>query len=144
LGAIHLIKPHKVDSAHLSAEHLKHSALSIAGPLSGLFTAVLRHGYMPKCIRDCTLVPIPKNNKDPSSSKNYRAIAIASLFSATACSDGVCPCGVLLAGGSLACHQYKQAHVQDRGHSYFIGTLIASTGENSNKPALKVLLRHQR
>jgi len=26
LGAIHLIKPHKVDSALLSAEHLKHSA----------------------------------------------------------------------------------------------------------------------
>ena len=50
LGAIHLIKPHKVDSAHLSAEHLKHSALSIGGPLSGFFTAVLRHGYMPKCI----------------------------------------------------------------------------------------------
>ena len=69
VGAINLIKPHKVDSAHLSTEHLKHSALTIAGPLSAFFTAVLCHGYMPKCIRDCTLVPIPKNNKDPSSSK---------------------------------------------------------------------------
>ena len=81
LNAIHLIKPNKVDSAQLSAEHLRYSALSIAGPLSAFFTAVLSHGYIPKCIRDCTLVPIPKNNKDPSSSKNYRAIAIASLLS---------------------------------------------------------------
>ena len=52
--------------------------LSIAGPL---FTAVLCHGYMPKCIRVGMLVPTPKNNKDPSSSKNYREIAIAPLLS---------------------------------------------------------------
>ena len=52
---------------------LRYSALSIAGPLSAFFTAVLRHGYMPKCIRDCMSVPIPKNNKDPSSSKKLQS-----------------------------------------------------------------------
>ena len=82
LNAIHPIKPNKVDSARLSAEHLRYSALFIAGPLSAFFTVVLHHGYMPKCMPKCIRnCPIPKNNKDPSSSKNYRTIAIVSLLS---------------------------------------------------------------
>ena len=36
---------------------------------------------MPIAIRDCTLVPIPKGNKDPSISDNYRSIALASSLS---------------------------------------------------------------
>ena len=36
----------------------------IADSLSSLFTACLRHGYMPKGIRDCIRIPVPKNNKD--------------------------------------------------------------------------------
>jgi len=47
LHAIRLIKPHKVDSVWLSAKHLRYSALSIAGLLSTLFTAVLHHGCVP-------------------------------------------------------------------------------------------------
>ena len=60
----------------LSSEHLKSSASAISDSF-----AVLRRGYMPKAFRDCVLVPIPKGNKDASSSKNYRAIALASSLS---------------------------------------------------------------
>ena len=42
----------------------------IASFLSHLFTLILRHGYMPKALRDCLLIPIPKPNKDPSLSDN--------------------------------------------------------------------------
>ena len=40
--------------------------------------AILRHGYMPLAICDCTLVPVPK---DPTNSDNYRYIALASSLS---------------------------------------------------------------
>ena len=36
---------------------------------------------MPPLIRDCILVPIPKGNKDPTVSDNYRSIALASSLS---------------------------------------------------------------
>lgn len=49
--------------------------------LASLFTAILRHGYMPKLLRDCILVPIPKGSKDPTLSENYRAIALAHTLS---------------------------------------------------------------
>ena len=49
--------------------------------LSQLFTIILRHGYMPAYIRDCTIVPIPKSYLDPTSSSNYRPIALASNLS---------------------------------------------------------------
>ena len=52
------------------------SSLSYS-PLSSL----LRHGFMPACIRDCVLVPIPKGNRDTSPSHNYRPIALCSSLS---------------------------------------------------------------
>ena len=45
------------------------------------FTAILRHGYTPKPITDCTIVPISKGNKDLSSSDNYCPIALAPTLS---------------------------------------------------------------
>ena len=53
----------------------------IAEPLSVLFTAMIRHSFMPKLFRDCTLVPIPKSGKDPNFSDSYRAIALAPTLS---------------------------------------------------------------
>ena len=35
-----------------------------ANPLAYLFTAILRHGYVRKSLRNCILAPIPKTNKD--------------------------------------------------------------------------------
>ncbi len=45
--------------------------------VASLFTGTLRHGYMPEAIRNCILVPIPKGDKDPANSDNYRPIALA-------------------------------------------------------------------
>ena len=55
----------------------------IADSLASLFTAILRHGYMPKCLRDCqcVIIPIPKGQKDASLADNYRPIALASSLS---------------------------------------------------------------
>ena len=37
-----------------------HSAPIVADSLASFLSSVLRRGYMPTCIRDCILVPIPK------------------------------------------------------------------------------------
>ena len=81
LDAISQIKMHKSDSCGLSSEHLKSSASAISDSLAVFFTTILRHGYMPKAFHDSVLVHKPKGNKDASSSKNYRAIVLASSLS---------------------------------------------------------------
>ena len=78
---VHSFKTGKVDSDGVSSQHLKLAAPVIASTFVSLVTACLRHGYMPKLFRDCTLIPIPKNNTDSSCSQNYRPIALASTFS---------------------------------------------------------------
>ena len=45
--------------------------------LSIFFTVIIRYGYMPKLLRNCTLIPVPKPGNDPSRSDNYRPIALA-------------------------------------------------------------------
>ena len=75
------MKSGKLDSDGLSSEHLRFACPVIADSLASLFTACLRHGYMPKGIRDCILIPVPKNHKDNSCSENYRHIALASTLS---------------------------------------------------------------
>ena len=62
--AIFQLKPHKSDGYNVTSEHLKYASTLIAKPLSSLFTAILRHGYMPECFRDSIIVPIPKGSKD--------------------------------------------------------------------------------
>ena len=81
VDAIGCIAAHKSDASGLSSEHLKLAAPVISDFVSALFTAILRHGYMSKCFRDCILVPIPKSGKDASCSDNYRPIALASTLS---------------------------------------------------------------
>ncbi len=42
---------------------------------------MLRHGYAAEVLRDAIILPIRKGNKDPTSSSNYRGIALASSLS---------------------------------------------------------------
>jgi hypothetical protein len=81
LSAIHSLQSGKTDFDHVSSNHLKFAAPSIADSLASLFSAFLRHGYMPKCFCDCVLISIPKSCKDPSSSDSYRPISLASCLS---------------------------------------------------------------
>jgi hypothetical protein len=59
--AISQLKSHKSDA---TSEHIKFAAPALANLLTSLFTAILRHGYMPQCFRDSVLVPIPKGNNE--------------------------------------------------------------------------------
>ena len=81
LVALSILKNKKSDSSGISTEHLKHSSSAIAESLALLFTSILRHGYMPKCFRDCVLVPIQKGSNDATLSQNYWPIALASSLS---------------------------------------------------------------
>ena len=67
----------------LSSDFLIYAAPVIADAYAQLFTAILRHGYVPASLRDCLIVPIRKGQKDPSISGNYRSIALAPSLSKT-------------------------------------------------------------
>ena len=58
-NAIGCLKPHKSDASGISTE----VQLRLCEIIADLFTAILRHGYVPKCFRDSVLVPIPKSGK---------------------------------------------------------------------------------
>ena len=79
--AINQLHSEKADANGIVSEHLKLCSSVIALPLSLFFTAIVRHGHMPQILRDSTLVPVLKNNKDASVSGNYRPIALSSTLS---------------------------------------------------------------
>ena len=80
-SAFCLLKHHKNDGTDLSSNHLILAQPAIELFVADLFTSILRHGYMPSVLRDCILVPIPKGNKDPTLSDNYRPVALAPTLS---------------------------------------------------------------
>ena len=67
----------KPDDDRLSSNYLLLATFVLTGPLTNIFTAVLRHGYMPTLLSKCTLVHILKRNKDPTVCDNYRPFLIA-------------------------------------------------------------------
>ena len=75
-----MLKNGKSDGLDLFSEHLKHACPAIVNDLSLFFTACFHHGYLPKCIRDCVIVSVPKPGKDTSCSQNYRPITLASTL----------------------------------------------------------------
>ena len=81
LAALRHLKPSKSDSSALLSDHVIHAARVITSLLSDLFTAIVRHGFMPESFCHCILVPIPKGQKDHSMSENYRLIALAPTLS---------------------------------------------------------------
>ena len=67
----------KSDGLCLLSNHLLLASPVLTSFLSDFFSVILHHGYMPKLLRDCVVVPIPKPHKDPSLSDNYRPITLA-------------------------------------------------------------------
>jgi len=80
-SAFKLLKPQKADGTSLLSDHLIFALPAIEWFVADLFNCILRHGYIPAALRDCILVPIPKGNKEPTSSDNYRPVAIAPALS---------------------------------------------------------------
>ena len=81
LEALSQLKPDKTDPSGVSSKHLLYGSSVLAVPLSALFTSILRHGFMPDCLRDSILIPVPKSNKDSTKSLNYRPISLSSTLS---------------------------------------------------------------
>ena len=73
-SAFNLLKPHRADGTSLRSDHLVFVLPTIKGFIANLFTSILRHGYMPAAVHDCSLVLIYKDNKDPTSSDNYHPL----------------------------------------------------------------------
>ena len=63
------------------SDHILYAPASLSHFLSCLFTALLRHGFIPTALRDATFQPIPNGSKDPTLSANYRGIALTSSLS---------------------------------------------------------------
>ncbi len=71
------LKRGKADGTSLVSDLLIYALSAVCTSVASLFTGILRHGYMPESIRNWILVPIPKGDKDPAKSDNYRPIALA-------------------------------------------------------------------
>ena len=63
------------------SDALKVGVDALSVPISDLLRVMLIHGFIPKILLVCQLIPIVKNNKESKlSSSNYRLIAITSLL----------------------------------------------------------------
>ena len=63
----------------ISAAHLKYAGPRLPGLLSLLFSAVLRHGYVPPRLLNIVLIPIiKKKNGNVTDRDSYRPIAVSS------------------------------------------------------------------
>ena len=80
-SALSHLKPGKHDGSSLSSNHFIKASSVLVSILPPLLTALVRHAYLPADLRNCTLKPIPKPHKDPTSSENYRPIALAPILS---------------------------------------------------------------
>ena len=81
LEALSHLKTGKSDGDGVSAEHVIFATSALISLLAVYFTSLVRYGFMPSCLRDCVLIPVPKKNKDVTSSSSYRPIALASSIS---------------------------------------------------------------
>ena len=81
LDAFSHLKRGKSDGSNLVSDHVIHALPVLTSLLAKMFTAILKHGYMPEQLRNCVLVPIPKGSKDTTISDNYRPIALAPTLS---------------------------------------------------------------
>ena len=79
--SLNRLKLSKSDGTKLSSNQFICASPVLPELLSNLFTAMLLHGYVPDSLRDCILQPILKPGKDPSTSDNYRPIALTPTLS---------------------------------------------------------------
>ena len=83
VNSVKQMRPGKNDGFDgLSSDYILNAPMSLSEILSVLFTCMLHHSYSPDSFCLSTMAPIPKgSNKDLSMSKNYRGIALGSIFS---------------------------------------------------------------
>ena len=81
LATLRHLKPSKSDGSALLFDHVNHAVHVTAPLLSDWFTAIVHYSFMPESLCHCIMVPIPKGQKNPSMSENYRPIALAPTLS---------------------------------------------------------------
>ena len=81
MSALSHLKPGKRDGSQLPSNYFIKASSVLESILPPLLTALVRHSYLPADLRNCILKPIPKPLKDPTSSENYRPIALAPILS---------------------------------------------------------------
>ena len=81
LEALSHLKTGKSDGDGIFAEHFIYATSALLSPLANFFGLLVRHGFMPQCLRDCVLVPVPKKGKNVACSSSYHPIALASTLS---------------------------------------------------------------
>jgi hypothetical protein len=59
LDALSHLNRGKSDGDGIFSEYLIYASSAVMAPLAIFFSSVVRHGYMPQCLRDCVLVPVP-------------------------------------------------------------------------------------
>ena len=80
-SAIKFLKSGKSDGV-LSTDYILNAGSDLFTHFSFLFSAMVRHGFVPSSLLMATIVPIPKNlRKSVNDSNNYRGIALNSPFS---------------------------------------------------------------
>ena len=75
------LKTGKKDHTSLDSRQFHLAAPLLAESLSGFFTAVLHHGFLPDQLKEYVLVPIPYARKNLTLSDNHWPIALSSLLS---------------------------------------------------------------
>jgi hypothetical protein len=63
INALDQLKKGKSDGSNLMSDAFILAKDILSNPLSDLFTAIIRHGYVPNVLRDCVLQLIPKPGK---------------------------------------------------------------------------------
>ena len=81
LDALSHLNSGKSDGDEIFSEHLIYASSVVMAPLAIFFSSLVRHGFMPQCLRDSVLVPVPKKNKDATCSVHYRPIALSCCLS---------------------------------------------------------------
>ena len=80
-SALGHLKSGKSDGSPISSNHFINASSALVSVLSPLFTALVRHAFLPGDLKNCVFKPIPKPSKDPASSDSYRPIALAPILS---------------------------------------------------------------
>jgi exonuclease III len=62
----------------LTSDHVKYAGVALHDHLALMYSSMLVHNLCPDLMNLATVCPIPKPNKDPTVSNNYRGIALAS------------------------------------------------------------------
>ena len=83
LEALSQLKPDKTDPSGVSSKHLLYGSSVLAVPLSGLFTSILRHGYMLYARLFTRLDSYTRTKKQQRlyQKPNYRLISLSSTLS---------------------------------------------------------------